>query len=434
MKPTLFYFNFLLLASLTACRPAVKIMTPSVEVKEAKTSFPKTDSFLVNLLKAYPDKFDSVLNNRTQWNVQFIYTRIDRNAGNKPNLTHFYFNVNPESYYYPASTVKLPVALLALQKLNELAIPGLDKNTTMITEAAGDGQTAVYNDPTTVDGRPTIAQYIKKIFLVSDNDAFNRLYEFLGQEYINNSLHKKGYDSSQILHRLQLPLTEEQNRRTNPVAFYNPNGRLVYKKQEQYSKLVYQKRDTKMGKGFMKADSLVSEPFDFSRRNRLNIADLHSILTSVIFPASVSEKQRFNLTTEDYRFVRKYMSMKPGESTSPEYDSSYPDAYSKFLLFGGSGKMEAPSVRIFNKEGDAYGFLTDAAYVVDQEKGIEFLLTATIYCNSDGIFNDDQYDYEILGLPFLKNLGQVIYQYELGRNRKNKPDLSEFLIDYTDGR
>ncbi len=54
----------------------------------------------------------------------------------------------------------------------------------MITEAEDENQTRVYNDPTTEDGRPTVAHYIKKILLVSDNDAFNRLYEFLGQEYI----------------------------------------------------------------------------------------------------------------------------------------------------------------------------------------------------------------------------------------------------------
>jgi hypothetical protein len=434
MKPALFYFNFLLAVSFTACHPAVKIMEPSVEVKEAKAPFPKTDSFLVNLLRSYPGKFDSILNNRNQWNVQVIYTRIDRNATNKPSFTNYYFNVNPETYHYPASTVKLPVALLALQKLNELAVSGLDKNTAMVTEAVSEGQTAVYNDPTSPDGRPTIEQYVKKIFLVSDNDAFNRLYEFLGQEYINNSLHKKGYDSIQILHRLQLALTEEQNRLTNPVLFYNSQGKLIYKKPEQRSKLIYQTRNTRLGNGYLKGDSVIPEPFDFSRKNRLNIVDLHSILTGVIFPAAVNEKQRFKLTTDDYRFVRKYMSMKPAESLSPQYDSNYSDAYSKFLVFGGSGKMEAPNVRIFNKEGDAYGFLTDAAYVVDQEKGIEFLLTATIFCNSDGIFNDDQYDYETVGLPFLKNLGQVIYQYELGRNRKYKPDLSEFLMDYSDGR
>ncbi|MDP9231009.1 MAG: glycoside hydrolase family 9 protein, partial [Bacteroidota bacterium] len=41
---------------------------------------------------------------------------------------------------------------------------------------------------TAANGFPSIAQYIKKIFLVSDNDAYNRLYEFLGQQTINDKL------------------------------------------------------------------------------------------------------------------------------------------------------------------------------------------------------------------------------------------------------
>ena len=84
------------------------------------------------------------------------------------------------------------------------------------------------------------------------------------------------------------------------------------------------------------------------------------------------------------------------------------------------------NIRIFNKEGDAYGFLTDVSYFVDFKNNVEFFLSANIYCNSDGIFNDDQYDYETVGYPFLKNLGRVIYQYELKRNRKRIPDLSTF--------
>ena len=64
----------------------------------------------------------------------------------------------------------------------------------------------------------------KKILLASDNDAFNRLYEFLGQEYINNSLRKMGYKDVQIIHRLDISLTEQQNRRTNPVRFIDSSS------------------------------------------------------------------------------------------------------------------------------------------------------------------------------------------------------------------
>ena len=102
-------------------------------------------------------------------------------------------------------------------------------------------------------------------------------------------------------------------------------------------------------------------------------------------------------------------------------------------MFGGKGDFGNRNIRIFNKIGDAYGFLNDIAYIVDFESGVEFMLSATIYCNSDEIFNDDKYDYDTVGFPFMQHLGQVMYEYELKRIKKNKPDLSKFLItNYTD--
>jgi hypothetical protein len=225
-------------------------------------------------------------------------------------------------------------------------------------------------------------------------------------------------------------LNEDQNRATNPVKFYDTASHLIWEKPLLRSGMRYQTRNTFLGKGYMKGGKLVNEPFDFSKKNRFTLIDLHSILMSVIFPEAMPKKQRFQLNNEDYAFLYKYMSMKPGESQFPQYDSSFNEAYSKLLLFGGKGKIEDPGIRIFNKEGDAYGFLSDVAYIVDLKNNVEFFLSANIYCNSDGIFNDDHYDYESIGFPFLKELGQVIYQYELKRNRKHKASLDQFKITY----
>jgi hypothetical protein len=299
----------------------------------------------------------------------------------------------------------------------------------MITEAEGDGQTAVYNDPSSVNGSPSIAHYIKKILLTSDNDAFNRLYEFLGQEYINEQLKAKGYDKAQILHRLSLPLSENQNRTTNSIRFIDTSGKTIYQQPQIKSSMVYQPRTNLLGKGYYSGGKLVQQPFDFSKKNLFTLPDLHTVIQSVMFPDAVSKKQRFNLKEEDYSFLHRYMSMYPRESSFPAYDSSYNDAYVKFLLYGANDPVK-PNVRIFNKVGDAYGFLIDAAYVADFENNVEFMLSAVIHCNPDGIYNDDKYEYEKVGFPFMKNLGQVIYDYEKTRKRQNVPDLSSFKITY----
>ena len=39
----------------------------------------------------------------------------------------------------------------------------------------------------------------------------------------------------------------------------------------------------------------------------------------------------------------------------------------------------------------------------------EFFIAATTYSNKDGVMNDNRYDYETIGFPFLKYLGRKIY-------------------------
>jgi len=184
------------------------------------------DELLKTLMESNPKQFSHILNDQSGLQVQIIYSEINRDKKNKVQFRDHFYNVDDQRYFYPASTVKLPIAILALEKIRELAIPGLDRNSTMITGAAGERQTEVFNDPSSADGRPSIAHYIKKILLVSDNDAFNRLYEFLGQEYINNRLHAMGYTDIQILHRLDISLPEAENRWTNPLRFYDSTGKL----------------------------------------------------------------------------------------------------------------------------------------------------------------------------------------------------------------
>ena len=65
--------------------PPKIIDTVSTKIKDTivnniipETDNSKTDSFLVNLLKEYPQYFDSILKNKKAWNVQVIYTQINR--------------------------------------------------------------------------------------------------------------------------------------------------------------------------------------------------------------------------------------------------------------------------------------------------------------------------------------------------------------------
>jgi hypothetical protein len=177
---------------------------------------------------------------------------------------------------------------------------------------------------------------------------------------------------------------------------------------------------------------MVNEPMNFSKKNRFPLEELHRIMQMVIFPEAFSKGQIPELSEEDYRLLYQYMSQLPRESKFPAYDQKeFYDSYVKFFLFGTQKDTIMPDhLRIFNKVGWSYGFLTDVAYVADLKNKVEFFLSATIYCNEDEILNDDKYDYETIGLPFLEKLGQIIYEQELSRKKKHLPDLSRFYLQY----
>ena len=393
---------------------------------------PKTDTLLQNILSAgNSDIVTQVMQNSQAYRLQIIYTRIDRDKKNKPVFTNYYYHYDPNLYFNPASTVKMPLAFLSLEKLNKMKVKDVNKFTFMQFDSSYEKQTRLYRDSTSENQLPSIAHFIKKAFLISDNDAYNRMYQFVGQQTIHRSLKKKGYEGVRIPRQF-MGFTMEQNRHTNAIRFIDENGRLVYAQPPAYNKDSFDfSQVIKIGKAYMnRNDSVVNEPFDFTIHNNISLEDLRMILQSVMFPASVPKKQRFDLTGNDYEFLYRYLSQYPSETSYPKYDDSvYYDSYVKFFFRDSTHRMPE-HVRVFNKVGWAYGFLTDVSYVADFNNKLEYMLAATLYVNEDEVLNDNKYEYTTVGWPFLNQLGRIIYQYELKRERRHKPDLSNFVIQY----
>lgn len=391
----------------------------------------QTDNFLKKLLHNDNERFTKILKNPSDYHIQVIYTKIDRNKNNVPTLKTYHYNVDENTYFYPASTIKLPAILLAFEKINTLNIAGLNKFTPMLTDSVRTSQTQAHIDTTAENQLPSLAHYARKILIASDNDAFNRIYEFLGQEYFNEKLREKGYNHSRILHRLNRKLPVEENQHTNPVRFVE-QGKIIYEQPAVSSRHSYVSPEKILiGKAYLSEDEIVQSPMDFSEKNFLSLTDQHEILKALFFPDQVAPAKRFNLTPDDYRFIYQYMSQLPIETDYPEhYREDLFDAYTKYLLFGGKDQRIPRHVRSFNKSGNAYGYLVDNAYIADFERGVEFMVSAMIFSNKDEVLNDDRYDYETIGLPFMENLGKILLQYEIERKRNRRPDLDLYEVEY----
>ena len=388
------------------------------------------DNPLTSILKS--EKFKQITENPLKYRVQILYTQINRDKHNKPSLKTYSYRTDTKEYFYPASTVKLAASVLALEKINALK---LDKNWFMYTRKSREGQQEITQDLSAENGKPSVAHYIKKILLVSDNEAYNRLYEFLGQKEFNQSMKSKGFKGVRFTHRLQVPLTPFENQFTNPIEFVDTTGRTRYFQEAAFNdQAIFSKKPILLGQGFMNSQGKIEhQPYDFTLKNAFPLAAQHEFLQRLMLPEAFPTKKKFKLTKEDYSFLYQYMSQYPTETRYPNYlmDSTFHSTYCKFIYYG-ADKNEPlnKNLRIFNKVGDAYGFLLDNAYVVDFENQIEFMVSAVILCNEDGIFNDDLYDYDRIGFPFLKQLGKEIHAFEMKKPKKYPPKLDHLKIRY----
>jgi hypothetical protein len=385
----------------------------------------KNDPLLKDILSNIQDSTTkSVLNNPDQYRIQIIYTQINRDKKGKPSFTNYHLNVDPDLYFNPASMVKMPLAFLSLEKLNELKKAGVDKYSRMEFDSSYERQVAMKSDSSAENNTASIAHFIKRAFLISENDPYNRMYQFIGQEQINKKLIEKGYTSTRITRQF-MGYTEEQNRHTNGIQFLDASGNVTYVQAPKYNTDSFQfPSPILIGNAHInREDQLVKSPFDFTKHNNISLEDMRKMIQSVVFPKSVEKKSRFNLTEEDRLFLLQYMSQYPSESNYPKYDSElFYDSYVKFF-FGDSSHKIPSHIRVFNKVGWAYGFMTDVSYVLDTKNDIDYMLSATIYVNSDGVVNDSKYDEETVGFPFFDKIGRAIYAYELSRSHQHKPTL-----------
>lgn len=372
-----------------------------------------------------------VLASPKAYRYQLVYTKIDRDQNGTPHFTNYTLHADPENYFNPASMVKMPLAFLAMEKLYELNLPGVNKYTTMQFDSNYQRQVAMYADSSAENKKPSIAHFIKRAFLISENDPYNRLYQFVGQGPTNQKLIAKGYTSTKITRQF-MGYTEDQNRHTNGIQFMDEKGLPILKLAPQYNKDSFQfGAPILIGDAHWNSkDEVVKAPFDFTRHNNISLVDMQKMLQSVIFPASVPKQNRFNMTEADRLFLLQYLSQYPSETNYPKYDSAhFYDSYVKFF-FQDSTHTMPKHIRVFNKVGWAYGFLTDVSYVLDTKNNIDYMLSATVYVNSDGVVNDSKYDEETVGFPFLKKVGTAFYEYELKRPRKFKPVLKNQVKQY----
>ncbi len=353
----------------------------------------KSDNFLSEILK-----------NKDEYEIQIAYTEITRDKYDEPVFRDFELQVDEEKYFYPASTIKLPIVVLTLDKINELRSTGIDitPKSKIIVSSTHEGNNQVQKDSIT-----SFQNLIADVFLVSDNSASNVLIDFIGYNYFNTKMAQAGIKNTYLNHKF------------NPDPYVNINWQIKTHKNELISSnenqiiITADQKTLRLKKGKKKFQDgiVINGSLDFSQKNRSSITDMHDILKRIIFPLKFDKDKTFNLNVEDYDFLRYWMSRFTYEDIGDKFktEKKYFDSYNKFFIHGEDTIVRDKNIRVYNKIGQAYGTSIDNAYIKNYQDDVEFFLTATIYTNKNKTINDNVYEYDQIAIPFLSKLSQSIY-------------------------
>ena len=333
-------------------------------------------------LESKNTKIKKIINNVDEHELQIIVSVINKNK----KVVDYKFNLNADNYYYPASTVKLPISVFALEKINEYPLINID------TPYKIENDTAFY----------TIRKDINEIMVMSSNESYNRLFEFLGQNYINYKLNEKGMTKSKIYHRLETK--NAKNLETKELTFFINDSVIKFNKSYNKKTEPLKLNLLKKGVGYINGKGdLVRESMDFSEKNYIPLEELHNLSKLLFFREQERKKNNLMLTENQISFLMKSMNLSPNEIG---YNSEeYPDTFSNLLVYGDIQKP-INGIKIYNKIGFAYGYVSETAFIETTKSSITISIALKV--NNNQIFNDNEYEYEEIAFPFLAEFGREI--------------------------
>ena len=305
------------------------------------------------------------LERMNSWNGKVLFVKFN---SVKPSPEFRYYSYNSlyedinrngiqdksdQGFFNPASTVKVSIAALALEKINKI---GLTRE-------------AEYRMVDSSDWF-RIDDDIRRSLVISDNDATNRLVLWLGFDHINHTLETKGL-THLVIDRLMM---NQGTLIKSPPFEMRLENRLI----SQSSKPV----------------SVRATCYETASQigNCATASDLVGVLLRIIQPEYLPAEKNFNLKQDDRKWLQEVMSHTPREE-----DFDYPDSYCRFLthveheISGKSGRMLSKcGVALFsNTYVDSSFIETDSGqkyYIVfsvtppqgiPEEKIIKWMNTAT---------------------------------------------------------
>ena len=349
--------------------------------------------------------FKEIVKDKEDYEIQVMLTKVNHD-NTKIDFQNYQYQHDENQYFYPASTIKLPIVVLTLKKINDLRSKGSDitlKSKIVLNTKDN------YSNFKLQDSITSFQNIIADIFLVSDNSASNILIDFIGYNYFNDEMQNAGFDKTYLNHKF------------NPDPYVNStwqisdlDNNIISSINDNQKTIIANDKTNGLNKGERRYfnGEILDESLNFSKKNRFSITDMHNLIKYIFYPEIFDKANTFNLNVEDYDFIRYWMSRFTYEDIGEKFigDENFFETYNKFFIHGDEQSVSNEQIRVYNKIGQAYGTSIDNGLIKNYQNNVEFILTSTIYTNKNKVINDNLYEYDDIAVPFLAKLSRAIYK------------------------
>jgi hypothetical protein len=330
--------------------------------------------------------------------LQVLVAIPDEDTG----LRRLGFRVDAE-YFYPASAVKLCAAFGAVEKLDEIRSSRMSRTASLDTRMRFvDGEGRSRRVLTT-----TLRTELEKSLVLSDNEAHNRVFDFVGRAELAMRLSRAGLRSARIAQHLG---REVDDGPAPVIDMVMPGRRSVPIAQRTDFELPPAPSQLLVGVSHVDATGrVVAGPMDFAAKNIISLRELQYLLIAIARPDLADRGKPLLPNNDDRKKLLEILGMLPSElGPKSRRPSQGVDALYKPMHLSIVNALPNERIRVHGKGGRALGFSVESVYAVNESTKRSLFITATIYANDNETLNDDRYEYETVASPFMTRLGHVL--------------------------
>jgi hypothetical protein len=386
---------------------------PKVAIPPPSTRAPsKPDPLVASVLARGGAALKDVLAAPKKYRFQVIYAPVTTPTQGPATLERHEYRADAE-YFFPASSMKVPIALAGYERLPTMraaGIPSLSRDASLrIFPLEGEAEPYV----------TTLARETWRALIVSDNFSANRLLAFTGHREANETLWGLRLGSARVHTGFSMTADSAPPEVSPRIGVVSPSGTIedIPARRSGLALPKTKAAGLDIGTAAIVDGRRVPGPMSFADKNAISLRDLQDTLVRIVRPDLVAKgSPTGHVAKEDLAYLKKALGTLPSQSGIAGYDRNVVADYRLVPFLRGIERvLSRDKFEIYTKVGQAYGFLTANAYIVQKETGKGFFLLATIYANPNEVLNDDTYAYETIAFPVLADVAEAFTRHAFAK-------------------